>query len=245
MEFALKAFKNPSRRELLRTHSYLQRKWEQATRKKIKQVFRKEKAVLQEQIRSGQTIPFLEVKPWQDLLLAIYSGVGEEFGRVASRGLHGVAKQADTWMDKVLTYIRTYGAKKVTMITETTRDDLRDLFSQGMQEGWGNEELSGAIAEYYDRIGDWRSLLIARTETHAAANLGTNSFAQEAGMETHLWMAAMDELTREWHAEANGQTVPINEPFEVAGEQLMFPGDDSLGASGMNLCNCRCVETYG
>jgi uncharacterized protein with gpF-like domain len=113
-----------------------------------------------------------------------------------------------------------------------------------MQQGLGNEEIAASITDYYDTIQDWRSLLIARTETHVAANLGTYSFAQDAGMESHTWLAAMDERTREWHAEANDQTVPINEPFEVAGEQLMFPGDDSLGATGMNLCNCRCVETY-
>lgn len=40
--------------------------------------------------------------------------------------------------------------------------------------------------------------------------------------------------------EADGQTVPNEEPFEVGGEKLMFPGDGSMGASGFNLYNCRC-----
>jgi uncharacterized protein with gpF-like domain len=59
---------------------------------------------------------------------------------------------------------------------------------------------------------------------------------------THTWDATLDEVTRPHHWEADGQTVPINEPFTVAGEKLMFPGDDSLGATAKNLVNCRCVE---
>jgi len=243
MDLALN-FRKASKQELFRTHNYLQRKWTQTAQKRIKQIFQKEKSIIIEQIKRGQINFTIDIKPWQDLLLALYAGVGGDFGRAASRGVHGISKQADTWMDQVLSYIRTHGARKVTMISETTRDDLQEIISQGMQQGLGNEEIAASITDYYDTIQDWRSLLIARTETHVAANLGTYSFAQDAGMESHTWLAAMDERTREWHAEANDQTMPINEPFEVAGEQLMFPGDDSLGATGMNLCNCRCVETY-
>jgi len=199
-----------------------------------------------EELRSGNLKPQIEVKPWQDFLIATYLNVAYDFGRAAERGLKGInTKQDDPWMERVLQYVKKNSLRKAKMITETTIYDLQEIISQGLEEGLPIEEIAAGIGEYYKGIEDWRSLLIARTETHNAANLGTNSFAEEAGMETHTWMAAMDELTREWHAEANGQTVPINEPFEVAGEQLMFPGDDSLGATGMNLCNCRCVETYG
>jgi uncharacterized protein with gpF-like domain len=59
---------------------------------------------------------------------------------------------------------------------------------------------------------------------------------------THTWDATLDEKTRPHHYEADGQTVMIDEPFIVAGEKLMFPGDDSLGATAKNLLNCRCIE---
>lgn len=55
-----------------------------------------------------------------------------------------------------------------------------------------------------------------------------------------VWIAILDAHTRDAHVEADGQTVNIDEPFEVDGEQLMEPCDDSMGASAENICNCRC-----
>jgi hypothetical protein len=40
------------------------------------------------------------------------------------------------------------------------------------------------------------------------------------------------------------QQVPINMPFNVSGEQLMFPGDTSRGATLGNVVNCRCSAVY-
>jgi len=54
------------------------------------------------------------------------------------------------------------------------------------------------------------------------------------------WSAILDNRTRPDHAAANGQTVAFDQPFEVGGELLMFPGDTSLGASIENIANCRC-----
>lgn len=53
------------------------------------------------------------------------------------------------------------------------------------------------------------------------------------------WSALFDN-TRPAHATANGQTVPIEQPFIVDGEQLMHPGDFSRGASIGNIANCNC-----
>ena len=40
----------------------------------------------------------------------------------------------------------------------------------------------------------------------------------------------------------DGQIVENNKPFVVGGEELMFPGDKSFGASGWNRYNCRCTR---
>lgn len=59
--------------------------------------------------------------------------------------------------------------------------------------------------------------------------------------ETKTWLSERDDRVRMIHVEADGQTVPVDEPFIVGGEQLMFPLDESLGASGRNIINCRCT----
>lgn len=54
------------------------------------------------------------------------------------------------------------------------------------------------------------------------------------------WQAILDRATREAHALADEQTVPFDQPFIVMGQQLMYPGDMSLGATLDNIINCRC-----
>jgi hypothetical protein len=56
------------------------------------------------------------------------------------------------------------------------------------------------------------------------------------------WVAILDRRTREAHVRADGQRVPVNEPFQVGGELLQFPRDPR-GSAG-NVINCRCVAVY-
>ena len=63
-----------------------------------------------------------------------------------------------------------------------------------------------------------------------------------ATQETHTWVSMRDERVRINHRHADGQTVPVNEPFIVGGYKMMFPLDDSLGAPIEEIINCRCVE---
>ena len=54
------------------------------------------------------------------------------------------------------------------------------------------------------------------------------------------WRARMNEVTRPWHARADGQTVRLNQPYIVDNEYLKFPRDASLGATAKNIANCYC-----
>lgn len=58
------------------------------------------------------------------------------------------------------------------------------------------------------------------------------------------WVSQLDDRTRPAHAEADFQDVDFDEPFNVGGEQMMEPGDDSMGASDENLINCRCTAVF-
>jgi hypothetical protein len=46
------------------------------------------------------------------------------------------------------------------------------------------------------------------------------------------------------HLAPDGQAVATNKPFEVSGQELMFPGDRSLGATAGNVINCRCSAVH-
>ena len=56
------------------------------------------------------------------------------------------------------------------------------------------------------------------------------------------WLAAHDNRVRDTHAELDGQEVDADEPFEVDGMQIMYPGDPS--APPEMVYNCRCTLIY-
>ena len=92
---------------------------------------------------------------------------------------------------------------------------------------------------------NWRAVseMWARTEATAAWNSSALDRMGREGMMKKQWSAVGDNLTRPEHLDADGQVVPVAEPFSVGGESLMFPGDPA-GSTGM-IANCRCVCVEG
>lgn len=88
----------------------------------------------------------------------------------------------------------------------------------------------------------YRARRIARTEIISAMNAATlEGWRQSEVVVGKEWVCACDESSREWHKNANGQQVLLDEPFIVGGEKLMHPGDSSMGASAKNVIHCRCT----
>lgn len=90
-------------------------------------------------------------------------------------------------------------------------------------------------------FSDDRAAKIALNETNWIYNWLNHQIIAET-QETHTWVSMRDEYVRVNHWYADGQTVPVNEPFIVGGYKMMFPLDDSLGAPIDEIINCRCVE---
>lgn len=83
----------------------------------------------------------------------------------------------------------------------------------------------------------------ARTAITGAQNAGRQDSyvaAEKMGIKTRKqWIATKDDRTRHEHGIADGQTVDYDQPFDVGGENIMFPGDPS--GSPWNVYNCRCT----
>lgn len=58
------------------------------------------------------------------------------------------------------------------------------------------------------------------------------------------WITLRDKIVRPTHRQAEGQTRPVNEAFNVGGSRMMFPGDTSLGAPIREIAHCRCSCMY-
>lgn len=90
--------------------------------------------------------------------------------------------------------------------------------------------------------------LFSASRAERAARNNTNSLCacqkletlKQQGYKYKQWKTIMDGRERDTHAIANGQTVPIDEPFIVGGYRMMFPRDVTYGAPPKEIINCRC-----
>lgn len=93
-------------------------------------------------------------------------------------------------------------------------------------------------------LSEDRSILISENETNGIFNYQEFSEAVKAGKKKKRWITERDNKVRETHAEVNGVTIPINQPFVVGDSLMMFPKDMSLNAEMEQIANCRCTIQY-
>lgn len=179
------------------------------------------------------------------LLMATYNDIMPVMGRMVIDGAAGKAAKPSLFERLVLGWIEEAAARKVTAITATTRRQLQRSIAAARAEGVGT---AGVARRIRDDLGGTiaaaRSHVIARTETHAAANAAQH-FAAESLQRDDMkreWIAAEDERTREDHSDANGQVVALEQPFTVGGALLMYPGD--MGGPPEQVINCRCTTGF-
>lgn len=129
---------------------------------------------------------------------------------------------------------------------ETTWLDLIELFEEAERAGEGIPAIQERLAAYFgDRKSDWQTERIARTTMTGASNASAvEAWGQSGVVKTKTWVSALlPNRTRDAHAAAHGQTVPLRGLFEVGGEHMAFPGDPN--ASPGNIINCLCVHVAG
>ena len=165
----------------------------------------------------------------------------------AQRAGHVVIERkdfAETLMRLGLRYIMLETTRRrITDIAETTRAQIIRGIERGFEDGLGVPETARLVRDLVPSLSRYRSEMISRTELHSAANYGANEAAEETGLTLRKeWVAASDERTREDHVEADGQIVAMDEPFDVGGELLMYPGDGN--GSPEQIINCRCSVSH-
>jgi hypothetical protein len=163
------------------------------------------------------------------------------YEKAAERGM--VTKDFDNFLRFMAGFIGTVGAIKVSQISDTTEDQIRQAINAGVAEGLSLPQIAAEIRARAPQIASVRSAVIARTETHSAAMWAQVEAVRETGLELRKeWVAAQDERTRIDHSSADGQIVGFDESFEIGGELLAFPGDPN--GSAENIINCRCVMNF-
>ena len=145
--------------------------------------------------------------------------------------------------------------KRITRVTETTRSRIVSEVARGQQEGLGVDAIAKGINNRVPSISRARGALIARTETHNAANYAMHETAKSTGLELEKeWVSTEDARTRNFgddaeydHVSMHGQKRAMDEPFSmpwIGGPDLliMYPGE--AGKPGAATINCRCSSIH-
>lgn len=176
-----------------------------------------------------------------------------EQGKAAGHDLE-VKGFAEFFQRVALEYIAQEAIRRrITSIAETTRNQIVRQVVAGQTDGLGVAEIASNIAGTVRNMSTLRGALIARTETHGAANHAADQAARATGLNLMKeWVAVNDHRTRdgddEWnHREMDGEIVAMDEPFRFeskngAVDLLRFPGDPN-GSPG-NCINCRCSVAH-
>lgn len=126
-------------------------------------------------------------------------------------------------------------------VNETTWAKLKASLQAAIDAGESQEQIEARVdAVMAGRINS-DAETIARTEVVGALNGGTvEAWRQSGVVKGKRWLAELDDRTRETHQVAHGQTVGLDEDFEVGAGRGPAPGQIGLAEEDIN---CRCTVT--
>lgn len=134
---------------------------------------------------------------------------------------------------------------RITNVQQNTIDTIRKILATATAESKSPNEIARQIKKELKGINIKRARTIARTESLLATSLAKQKQAQQSGIDSglyKLWIHNKHGDFRENHLALNNTYVLANEPFNVSGKLMQFPGDPNGGAK--EVINCKCNLSY-
>lgn len=180
------------------------------------------------------------------IAIDMFLGIYEEIMKSAWTDADDLIGDTSQITPEVRELIKNRASYLASQMNKTTEKELSVILEEGVSEGMSSIDIAKNIKDTFDRwanggegIDVKRAEMIARTEVNTISNSTKMVNYKANGIEEKEWLSARDSATRAAHLEADGQTVGINNTFDVGGEALDRPGDPA-GSAG-NIINCRCV----
>lgn len=141
----------------------------------------------------------------------------------------------------LLPYKKVNGRKDIRWNTQKVNGEIL----QGIIQGDSVADLSKRLRKV-TAMNEASAVRNARTSVTSAENKGRMDMihdAEDAGVRTKkVWLSVHDNRTRDAHLALSGVEADPDEPFEVFGMKIMYPGDPD--AEPEMVYNCRCTMTY-
>ena len=161
-----------------------------------------------------------------------------------------------TWSVWMREYVQANLGFLISQVTQNTQDAINRSLQDSLEAGDSREQTARRIYRYtLGEIGRRRALLIGRTETTRATNVGKRKSATDWAATSgdvvlyKKWIHIPQADARDFHIiEGRKPPIPMNADFEVfnpqtGGVNLMEqPGDPSAPAA--QTCNCGCTTIY-
>ena len=178
---------------------------------------------------------------WIKTLTGFYLSIGKQFGS----DIVLEKRQAEDDLGELIEqYLENEGTvlKEVSFISETTTAAILQQVREGLAEGASIPDIQQAIIDV-GVLSPERALMLARTVTGTAANLGQLKGAELTGATHKKWLTAGFEV-RDSHKEMQNKKVKTNEYFKVGSKKrrAQFPLDPRLPPK--ERVNCRCTMTF-
>lgn len=199
----------------------------------------------------------------------IYATVGLYFANKTIHDLRQSIKEVkagfgfnEEFLREILRYFNQYLLNKVILpISDTTKNQILEVLTKGMQQGWGAEKIAELLES--PELLLWRARLIVRTEANKAMNYGQRLGESKSEWESDkIWIAANDHRTRHSHRVVDNVQIPFGDRFmvpiyksvggirgkvkgiemQIGVDMMSGPGDPQ--ASAGNVCNCRCTTAF-
>jgi hypothetical protein len=195
----------------------------------------------------------LQTNRFRQILRAHYRRVAMTSGRqaiIAYDPRPESKSMNESFWNEINQYIALNTGRKIKQIQGSTVDNITRIVQKGIEAGETNREIATRLRGKGRIDSNFKALRIARTETLGMYNKATDASVRDTGLEfIRKWSTTKDLRTRRRkrksifdHWVVDGQKRKQNEPFDVSGQKLMYPGDPK-GSAG-NIINCRCVLMY-
>ena len=137
------------------------------------------------------------------------------------------------------------GGQRVTKVTQTTKDNIRDIVTRCIEQGTSREDMAAEILQEYEIDCKSRARLIADQETAMCLEQGHFDMMKASGAKWKVWHHRAQKNPRDGrnkgpnHVAMEGERVPIDGVFSNG---LRFPCDPTGPAK--ETIKCRCYLTY-
>lgn len=162
------------------------------------------------------TVTFSDTEVFGNTVGEILAAMAQEGGTMALRQVGVTANESITAQvnTRAVLFAQDRGAELVTDIEATTREQLRSVVTEAIEEGWSNTQTRAAIRDSFS-FSDSRADMIARTEIAKADARGNFIAYQESGVVSgKTWLLSNDhDQDDECNDNADAGIIDLDDAF--------------------------------